>query len=276
MNRKFLIILIILILLLGGAVGYTIFRGTTPEEAESISESRNAENLPSASVISDEEAAKITASIMLKQDASESGSDQVRIDGNTIYITQPGTYHLSGELKEGQLLVNVNRKDPVVLVLDNVSVTNSSAAALLAENTHNLSVYLAEGSSNTFTSGAETAVSLDSSDVSASGGATFDTEDRTEGWFAKAKHGLLTNLPKAFSECDRCRGLAFPCLSWGDSSDKNQFSIRLIFQFVVELHVDLGLKFAIRLDVVSGDTRFFGDFVYLQKTHNGDLQLLYH
>ena len=108
MNRKFLIILIILILLLGGAVGYTISRGITPEEAESISESRNAENLPSASVISDEEAAKITASIMLKQDASESGSDQVRIDGNTIYITQPGTYHLSGELKEGQILVNVN------------------------------------------------------------------------------------------------------------------------------------------------------------------------
>ena len=71
MKRNYLIILIILVLLLGGAVGYTISRGITPEEAESISESRNAENLPSASVISDEEAAKITASITLKQDASE-------------------------------------------------------------------------------------------------------------------------------------------------------------------------------------------------------------
>ena len=181
MKKKVLIPLICLVLLLGGAVGYTVSRGITPEEAEAISDSKAAENRPQASVISEEEAGKANASITLSQNSSESDSSKVRIDNSTniITISYPGTYRLSGTLEEGQIKINTSSKEAVILVLDGVSVTNSQEAALLVENSHDLTLYLQAGTENVFTSGQETEITLAASDDAATGGAITLKDDAT-------------------------------------------------------------------------------------------------
>ncbi|EOT30758.1 carbohydrate-binding domain-containing protein [Enterococcus saccharolyticus] len=59
--------------------------------------------------------------------------DGVTVDNQTITITKAGTYTLTGELTNGQVIVNVGKEEKVHLILDGVTITNESGPAILTK-----------------------------------------------------------------------------------------------------------------------------------------------
>lgn len=92
--------------------------------------------------------------ITLADDASSTSADSedVTISGNVITISAKGYYVLSGELSEGQIILNNDDDEKFHLILDNVSISNSSAPAILVSNADKVFMTTAEGSVNTISS----------------------------------------------------------------------------------------------------------------------------
>lgn len=86
--------------------------------------------------------------IILVDGASYSDSSAVRIDGDTVQITQEGVYKLSGSLSDGQIVIYAPDKAKVQLVLDGVSISNNGGAAIYAVNGDKVFVTSAEGTEN--------------------------------------------------------------------------------------------------------------------------------
>lgn len=73
------------------------------------------------------------------------------IDGNTITITQGGTYSLSGTLSDGQLIVNAGDLDHVKLLLNGVNMTSSTSAPIYIMNADKTTLTLVDGTENIIT-----------------------------------------------------------------------------------------------------------------------------
>ncbi len=72
------------------------------------------------------------------------------VSGSTVTIDAEGTYILSGTL-QGQVLVETGDDERVQLVLDGVTITNDTSAAIYIKNTKKAFITLAEDSTNTLT-----------------------------------------------------------------------------------------------------------------------------
>lgn len=68
--------------------------------------------------------------ISLNGTSASCDSDAVLISGSTITITDEGTYILSGNLKNGMIIVDAEDSDKIQLVLNGVSITNESSASI--------------------------------------------------------------------------------------------------------------------------------------------------
>ncbi len=91
------------------------------------------------------EAIKVT----LSDGASVSDSDSVKIDGDTITISEEGVYVFSGTLTNGQIVVDNEEDDAKIqIVLDNVSIINSSSACIYVKSADKVFVTTKEGSTN--------------------------------------------------------------------------------------------------------------------------------
>ena len=66
--------------------------------------------------------------ITLKGDSAQSSTDAVKISGTTVEITEEGTYVLSGQLGDGQVVVDCEKTDKVHLVLNGATITSSTSA----------------------------------------------------------------------------------------------------------------------------------------------------
>lgn len=86
--------------------------------------------------------------IKLSDDGSQCDSDFVDISDNTITINNEGTYILSGELSNGQIVVEAEQTDKLQLVFDNVSVNCDTSAAVYVKQADKVFITLAEGSEN--------------------------------------------------------------------------------------------------------------------------------
>lgn len=75
----------------------------------------------------------------------------VTVSGTTVTIKGDGTYILRGTLEEGQIIVEADQSHKPQLVLDGVSVTCTTGAALLIREADKVFVTLAEGSENVLT-----------------------------------------------------------------------------------------------------------------------------
>ena len=71
-------------------------------------------------------------------------------EGNTVTITAGGVYGLSGAL-DGQVIIDAGKKDTVELVLDGITITSSTGAAIYAEKAETVIITLADGTENTLT-----------------------------------------------------------------------------------------------------------------------------
>mgnify|MGYP004611442921 CR=1 FL=1 len=86
--------------------------------------------------------------VTLSDDGITGETDGVVIDGQTVTITEEGTYIFSGTLSEGQIVVDADDAK-VQIVLDNVDITCATNAAVYVKSADKVFVTLAEGSQNT-------------------------------------------------------------------------------------------------------------------------------
>ncbi len=93
----------------------------------------------------DEESA---IAINLSDSASTADSDSVVIDGDTITITEEGTYILSGSLTNGQIVVEAENAK-VQLVLDNADISCETSAAIYVKDAEKVFITTTDGSTNT-------------------------------------------------------------------------------------------------------------------------------
>ena len=86
--------------------------------------------------------------VTLSDDGITGETDGVVIDGQTVTITEEGTYVFSGTLSEGQIVVDADDAK-VQIVLDNVDITCATNAVVYVKSADKVFVTLAEGSQNT-------------------------------------------------------------------------------------------------------------------------------
>lgn len=110
-------------------------------------------------------------SITLSPDGSTSTDASVRIDGQTVTITQAGTYQIAGTLDDGALIVESAENAKITLVLGGVSIKNSTGAAIQIATADDVTIELAEGTTNVMQSGEEVDIATATESEEASGGA---------------------------------------------------------------------------------------------------------
>lgn len=96
----------------------------------------------------------------------------IQVNGTTITVTAEGTYILSGDCKNGAIVVNAPKDHKIQLVLNGLNLTAKSGAPLHISQADKVFVTLADGSVNTLSdTGASSDTSVD--------GAIFSKEDLT-------------------------------------------------------------------------------------------------
>lgn len=86
--------------------------------------------------------------VTLSDDGITGETAGVAINGQTVTITEEGTYVFSRTLSEGQIVVDADDAK-VQIVLDNVDITCATSAAVYVKSAEKVFVTLAEGSQNT-------------------------------------------------------------------------------------------------------------------------------
>lgn len=116
-----------------------------------------------------------SANITLADNKSSCDSNAVQIDGDTITITDEGTYILSGELTNGMIIVDTEDTDKVQLVLDGVAITSAESAAIYVRSADKVFLTTASGSENILTNGG-TYTAIDDNNIDA---VIFSKDDLT-------------------------------------------------------------------------------------------------
>lgn len=116
-------------------------------------------------------------SITLSPDGSTSTDASVRIDGQTVTITQAGTYQIAGTLDDGALIVESAENAKITLVLGGVSIRNSTGAAIQIATADDVTIELSEGTTNVLQSGEEVDIATATESEEASGGALQSKAD---------------------------------------------------------------------------------------------------
>lgn len=116
-------------------------------------------------------------SITLSPDGSTSTDASVRIDGQNVTITQAGTYQIAGTLGDGALIVESGENAKITLVLGGVSIKNTTGAAIQIGTADDVTIELAEGTTNVLQSGEEVDIATATEGEEASGGALQSKAD---------------------------------------------------------------------------------------------------
>ncbi|WP_051540258.1 carbohydrate-binding domain-containing protein [Clostridium ihumii] len=90
--------------------------------------------------------------IKLGSDMSVEG-EGASINNNNINITKAGTYSISGDMEEGQIVVNASSEDKVYIILNGVNITSKSSAPLYVKSAKKCVLALEKGTENTLTDG---------------------------------------------------------------------------------------------------------------------------
>ena len=116
-------------------------------------------------------------SITLSPEGSTSTDASVLIDGQTVTITQEGTYQIAGTLDDGALIVESGENAKITLVLGGVSIKNTTGAAIQIGTADDVTIELAEGTTNVLQSGEEVDIAAATESEEASGGALQSKAD---------------------------------------------------------------------------------------------------
>lgn len=175
---------LICILLLSGCVDAAVGEtdaapSAEPSQTPTVSEtetpavvSDNSDMFSDRDLSSDYDASA-AALIRLNGDSAECDSDAVQISGSTVTVTDEGVYILTGTLNDGTLIVNADATDKPQLVLDGVSITCETSAAIYIEEADKVVITLAAGSENVLNNGG----SFSADDSGSIDGAVFSRAD---------------------------------------------------------------------------------------------------
>jgi hypothetical protein len=121
----------------------------TPEATSSpISAEYDADDLDSSASRSDK------SYIKLEGDSITFEGSGATVNGSIITITSAGVYSISGTLDDGQIMVDTEDQEKVVLVLDGADVACSTNAPIYVVNAEKTVIALADGTENYVTDGA--------------------------------------------------------------------------------------------------------------------------
>lgn len=187
MKKLISIALVLLLLLAGcGKQEQPSFTDATASESESATVDSGAE--PVEADFSQTDADMFTqrdseaqydesTAVTIKLDGASAtaSSDSVKISGSTVTITEEATYIISGQLRDGVLIVNAPDTAKLQLVLGGVDITSKTSAALYILQADKVFVTLAEGTENTLANGG-TFAAIDENNIDA---ALFSKQDLT-------------------------------------------------------------------------------------------------
>ena len=91
--------------------------------------------------------------ITLSDDGSSCDNTSVAIDGQTITITEEGTYLLSGSLSNGSVVVATDENVKVRLIFNGVVINNDSSTAIYVQSADKVFITLAPDSENMLSNG---------------------------------------------------------------------------------------------------------------------------
>lgn len=107
--------------------------------------------------------------------ATSSDSGKVSISGSTVTIQDEGVYVLTGNLTDGQIIIDAEDTDKVQLVLKGVTINCNTSAAIYVRQADKVFVTLAENTTNTLTNKNEF-VAIDDNNID---GVIFAKDDIT-------------------------------------------------------------------------------------------------
>ncbi|MCM1494686.1 MAG: carbohydrate-binding domain-containing protein, partial [Bacteroides sp.] len=96
--------------------------------------------------------------IRLADGAITAGNHLVNIEEKGVTITGAGTYVVTGQLSDGYIVVDADKEDTVVLVLNGVDITCSDYAPIRILQAGEVTIYLAENTQNHLTDGKDYAL----------------------------------------------------------------------------------------------------------------------
>lgn len=76
----------------------------------------------------------------------------VSVSGTYVTISEAGTYYFTGSAQNGQIIVNASKKDEIIIVLSDLSISNSDGNAINVVNADKVIINLTENTENYLTS----------------------------------------------------------------------------------------------------------------------------
>lgn len=92
-----------------------------------------------------------TGKILLEDDKVVIEGSGVKASGNSITINKAGTYYITGNIEDGNIVVDANDNDDVQIVLDNCSIISKTTAPINSINADKLTITLTDESNNVIT-----------------------------------------------------------------------------------------------------------------------------
>ena len=132
--------------------------------------------------------------IQLSDDKSSCENQSVSIEGQTVTITEEGTYLLSGSLSDGSVVVDADEGVKVRLILNGVEINHNSSAAIYVQSADKVFITLAPDTENELSNGG-TYEAMDDSNIDS---VIFSKSDLTLNGSgslkvtAKAGHGIVS------------------------------------------------------------------------------------
>lgn len=139
--------------------------------------------------------------IELNGDTVKCDSKSVSVKDNKVCLLNEATYIISGTLDNGMIIVDSKDSSEVHIVLDGVSVTSNTSAALYVANADKVYVTMTEGSENVLVNGG----SFEAIDDNNIDGAVFSKDDITfngEGTLkvtSPVAHGIVSKKDIVFA-----------------------------------------------------------------------------
>lgn len=100
-----------------------------------------------------------TSSLFTERDLSESYDEstatKLTLNNKTVTITEEGTYILTGEISDGQIIIDVADTSKVQLVLAGVTINSSNSAAIYVKSSDKVFITTAAGTTNTLSTSGE-------------------------------------------------------------------------------------------------------------------------
>ncbi len=152
MNYKKFLTIVLIVLVTAGSLTCFIASGNSDASAEESSSSESAsvdyKELDLENLFTNRD---LTASF-----DEESAENIVMSESNSnVNITEEGIYIISGSCKDGSVTVNTDDTAKVQLVLNNLTLTSNSTAAIYVENADKVFITTAKGTTNILTTSGE-------------------------------------------------------------------------------------------------------------------------